>query len=82
MDCGFILSKEVNKVKNFLFGRRKELPADVAVADRMRWLAYVRVDKGKGMSQDEILVSGSLTRKWLKLKKAGDFQKQNIAPSI
>ena len=52
----------------------------MAVADQMRWLAYVRVDKGKGMSQDEILVSGSLTRKWL--KKAGDFQKQNIAPSI
>jgi len=46
MDCGFFLSKEVNKVKNFLFGRRKKLPADVAVADRMRWLAYVRVDKG------------------------------------
>lgn len=61
---------------------RNPLLADVAVADRMRWLAYVRVDKGKGMSQDEILVSGSLTRKWLKLKKAGDFQKQNIAPSI
>jgi hypothetical protein len=82
MDCGFFLSKEVNKVKKFLFRMRNPLQADVAVADRMRWLAYVRVDKGKGMSQDEILVSGSLTRKWLKLKKAGDFQKQNIAPSI
>ena len=61
---------------------RNPLLADVSVADQMRWLAYVRVDKGKGMSQDEILVSGLLTRKWLKLKKAGDFQKQNIAPSI
>lgn len=83
INWGFILSKEVNKVKNFLFREEKSAPGGgVAVADRMRCLACVRVDKGKGMSQDEILVSGSLTRKWLKLKKAGDFQKQNIAPSI